>query len=29
MAKCDVCDNDYDKAFTITKAGSRIHLRFI
>ena len=21
MAKCDVCDNDYDKAFTVTKAG--------
>ena len=21
MAKCDVCDNDYDKAFTITKEG--------
>ena len=21
MAKCDVCDNDYDKAFTVTAAG--------
>ncbi len=21
MAKCDVCDNDYDKAFTVTVAG--------
>lgn len=23
MAKCDVCDNDYDKAFTVTKEGRR------
>lgn len=21
MAKCDVCGNDYDKAFTVTMAG--------
>ena len=21
MAKCDVCGNDYDKAFTVTAAG--------
>jgi hypothetical protein len=21
MAKCDVCGNDYDKAFTVTKEG--------
>ena len=21
MAKCDVCGNDYDKAFTVTLAG--------
>jgi hypothetical protein len=21
MAKCDVCDNEYDKAFTITRGG--------
>ena len=21
MAKCDVCGNDYDKAFTVTKQG--------
>jgi len=21
MAKCDVCDNEYDKAFTVTAAG--------
>jgi len=21
MAKCDVCGNDYDKAFTVTSAG--------
>lgn len=21
MAKCDVCGNDYDKAFTVTRAG--------
>ena len=21
MAKCDVCGNDYDKAFQVTKAG--------
>lgn len=23
MAKCDVCGNDYDKAFTVTTAGRR------
>jgi len=23
MAKCDVCGNEYDKAFTVTKAGRR------
>jgi hypothetical protein len=23
MAKCDVCGNDYDKAFTVTLAGQR------
>jgi len=22
MAKCDVCGNDYDKAFTVTMAGA-------
>lgn len=21
MAKCDMCGNDYDKAFTVTRAG--------
>jgi hypothetical protein len=21
MAKCEVCGNDYDKSFTVTKAG--------
>lgn len=23
MARCDVCGNDYDKAFTVTLAGQR------
>jgi len=23
MAKCDVCGNDYDKAFTVTAGGGR------
>ena len=23
MAKCEVCDNDYDKAFTVTKDGQQ------
>ena len=23
MAKCDVCGNDYDKAFTVTVAGRK------
>jgi hypothetical protein len=23
MAKCEVCDNDYDKTFTVTMAGRR------
>jgi hypothetical protein len=23
MAKCEVCENDYDKAFTVTMAGEK------
>jgi len=23
MAKCDVCGNDYDKAFSVTAAGTK------
>jgi len=25
MAKCEVCGNDYDKAFTITEPGGDMH----
>jgi hypothetical protein len=26
MPKCDVCDNDYDKAFTLTSADGKTHV---